>query len=376
MGQPSLEARQRLSRGLLVRVALVGARSFPANHGGLEVVVEELAHELSSNHDVSVYASTFNGSQDSDVTVVTSWSWKGKYTHTASQMLSGLAQLKRDRHDVVHIHGVGPAFILLLWSRRRRATKVLVTAHGLDWERDKWPRPARAIFRTVALAALRRADAVSAVSAETAASLELLLGHPVSFISNGLRLPPLRAPLVDLPDKYAVVMSRITPEKNIGAVVRAWDDSVKRVQGPLVVIGGGNGSYASNYERDLRDFQNPNVIWLGALPRPDALSILRQAGLFVSMSKIEAQPMSVIEALSLGIPTLLSDIPEHRAVAGDAASYVALSDVDEFVYRLLSPPDLNSRPRDLRRSFWLARDWRIVTSEYVDWYRKALTQIS
>lgn len=351
-----------------MKIALVGARSFPAAHGGLEVVVEALAYELAKSNAVTVYAGDGSADPSNSIDVVRSPALRGKYTHTASQMLSGLARLRGARHDVVHIHGVGPAFILLLWSRRSRRAKVFVTAHGLDWEREKWPTFARLAFRKISVMALRRADFVSAVSRQTASSLEPLLGRSVEFISNGVSLPESGEAVPDLPAKYAVVMSRLTPEKNVESIVRAWTPAIADTWGPLVVIGGGKGSYASEYEESLRQIQNDRVIWAGSLPRADALATLRSAALFISMSRTEAQPMAVIEALTLGVRVVLSDIPEHRQVADDAGDYVSLLTESLLEQRLMELGEIDPSAREERRQFWLSQSWQRIAAEYESWY--------
>lgn len=354
-----------------MRIALVGSRSFPASHGGLEVVVEELARSLSQGNAVSVYAGRSVEQSTSSIEVVRSPAVRGKYTHTATQMLSGLAHLKRRPYDVVHIHGVGPAAILLLWPRKNRSPVVVVTAHGLDWERDKWPKAARAIFRQVALAALKRADAVSGVSHQTASTLQAQLGRPVAFITNGVRIPDLSDPYPDLPQKYSVLVSRLTPEKNIESVVRAWTPAVADVHGPLVVIGGGKGSYAKDYERELKEMTNPRVIWTGPLARSQALSTTDRARLFLSMSKVEAQPMAVIEALTLGTRAVLSDIPEHRQVAAEAGYFIPLAQIDSLESHLLALPPAPIYEQQERQRFWTANTWEKVAQQYTTWYASA-----
>ncbi len=49
--------------------------------------------------------------------------------------------------------------------------------------------------------------------------------------------------------------------------------------------------------------------------RADVRPLLNQADVFVSASKVECHPVAVLEAMAVGLPCLLSDIPPHRALA-------------------------------------------------------------
>ena len=40
------------------------------------------------------------------------------------------------RYDVVHIHAEGPAFFA--WLPKMFGKRVVVTVHGIDWQREKW----------------------------------------------------------------------------------------------------------------------------------------------------------------------------------------------------------------------------------------------
>ena len=40
------------------------------------------------------------------------------------------------KYDVVHIHAEGPAFFC--WIPKIFGKKVIVTVHGIDWQREKW----------------------------------------------------------------------------------------------------------------------------------------------------------------------------------------------------------------------------------------------
>lgn len=352
-----------------MRIAEVGARSLPARHGGLEVVVEALVEHMGKSNDVTAFVSEGGGEAPGKVVVTRAVA--GKYTHTASQLLSSYSQLRSGHFDVVHIHGVGPSFITLLggWG----SSCICVTVHGIDWDRAKWPPLARRAFRAVAVAALKRATAVSAVSASTAELASQYIGRPVHVIENALDMPDeVDVADLELPAKYSTVISRLTPEKNIETILSAYTEDVAGRLGPLVIVGGGGGSYADDYEKKLIALAGANVLWFGQQDRSRALSILRKASLFIAASTLEAQPMSVIEAHALGKQLLLSDIPAHHEVAGQDALYFDPLNAPQLE-RLLMTIEAGAIPK--RSSKWVDRTWDKVAVEYEEWFASCIETV-
>lgn len=364
-----------------LKIALVGCRNFPAKHGGLEVVVESIANHI-AERDLSVHVFVGETEGEADKTVETpglatfyvhaTKAIKGKYWHTASQVLTGISGVRRLGPDIVNIHGVGPAFPLAFSKKAFGDAPTLVTAHGLDWERAKWPPIARWIFKKVALRALKNATSVSCVSTSVGSDLAALLGVEVVITPNGFDPVEVQgdAP-IDLPPRYSVVMSRLTPEKNIEEVLNAYDSEISSLLGPLVVLGGGGTSYTESYELKLREMAaERDVLFLGELDREKALSVLNGASLFISMSKLEALPMAVIEAMSMGVPLLLSDIPPHRELCADASRYASLDSPEDLRELLLT----HEPEYEIRRRVRAALDrvelltWERSTDAYVAWY--------
>lgn len=344
-----------------MRVALVGARRFPAGHGGLEVAVAALAREYAARgHDVHVVCNDSSGQTMPGVEIHEVAAIRTKHLHTASQVLASQQVISSLRPDVVHVHGVGASFPLLIQGRDRRE-QTFLTCHGIDWNREKWSPGARAVFAGVCRRSIKRAAAVSAVSSPVAAELSDFVERPVVTIPNGLDLPQLRAERpVGLPERYLVTTCRLTPEKNVESLVAAFDNpAVAERFGALVVVGGSQTSYSDGYEKDLRDLAGPSVHFAGARSRDETLRIVADAEAFASASRLEAHPLAVLEAIALGRPVLLSDIPAHRATAPDA-SFFPIDDAGAVEKSLLDAP--------LKVSQTAIPDWRTIAGHYLDWF--------
>jgi L-malate glycosyltransferase len=75
--------------------------------------------------------------------------------------------------------------------------------------------------------------------------------------------------------------------------------------------------------------------------------ILPQYDLYVMASKFEGFSLSVLEAMAMGMPLLLSDIASFREQAEDIASYFSLDNSSDFVAKLTSLMNMDSSERRL-----------------------------
>ena len=64
------------------------------------------------------------------------------FRHSSQKNFSGKLKLlcgtclRPGKYDVVHIHAEGPA--AMCWLPKLFGKRVIVTVHGLDWQREKW----------------------------------------------------------------------------------------------------------------------------------------------------------------------------------------------------------------------------------------------
>jgi glycosyltransferase involved in cell wall biosynthesis len=98
---------------------------------------------------------------------------------------------------------------------------------------------------------------------------------------------------------YFLYLGRLAPEKGVRFLVGLWHE----IEAPLLVVGDGP-------ERDaLRSIAGPGVSIQEAVTGDEVPAILRGArALLVPSQWYEGQPRSVLEAYSVGVPVLASDI--------------------------------------------------------------------
>ena len=132
-----------------MKIAMFGHKRIPSREGGVEIVVEELAkREAALGNDVIVYnrkghhvsGSKFDVDNDcinlKNVKIKTVFTFQNSKLNAIVYSFLSAIRVSFSRCDVVHIHAEGPAsmsFLPKLFGKR-----VVVTIHGLDWQRAKW----------------------------------------------------------------------------------------------------------------------------------------------------------------------------------------------------------------------------------------------
>jgi glycosyltransferase involved in cell wall biosynthesis len=303
-----------MSRSL--RIAMIGCRGVPASYGGIERHVEEVGARLvERGHQVTVFNRPGYAGEDAPgehrgMRVVTLPAVGTKHLEALSH--SGLAAVHavRQRHDVYHFHALGPGLFASL-ARAAGRGRVVLTVHGLDFQRAKWSPAAAWCIRQAEAVAVRSAHGLVVVAPELVEHYRNAFGIEATFIRNGVtaRVPSSRA----TGDPVILFVGRLTPEKGPHLLLEAF----RRIAEPrlrLVIVGGSSHTddYVTDLERAART--DPRVDLRGYVYGQELTDLYAGARLFVQPSSLEGMPLTVLEAAACGAPLLTSDIAVHRAM--------------------------------------------------------------
>jgi glycosyltransferase involved in cell wall biosynthesis len=303
---------------------MIGARGVPATFGGVEHHVEELGSRLAQRgHEVVVYSrrgyadppiSRYRGMQVVALPTVGT-------KHLDAIVQSTLATLDAVRRgfDIVHYHAIGPGIPAFL-PRYLSPIKVALTVHGLDAQRAKWGRGARAVLSTADWLSARVPDATIVVSRDLARHYESVHGRETEYIPNGVD-EPMPAALDEIGRRwgltrgsYLLFVGRLVPEKAPDLLLRSF----RRMTSRLALVIAGGSSFTDEYVRALtRAADADERVLLPGYVYGDTLNELyANAAAFVLPSTLEGLPLTLLEAVSFGIPVVVSDIPPNLEVVG------------------------------------------------------------
>jgi glycosyltransferase involved in cell wall biosynthesis len=208
--------------------------------------------------------------------------------------------------------------------------RLVVTVHDLAFERypGMFPRTWRTIYRMGLRAAVRRADAILTPSRHTAEDvLSRTKVDPAKLhvVPLAAAPPPREVDIADALGRlkvrapYVLFVGTIEPRKNLVRLVRAY----RRVAGTglphALVLAGPLGWQHEALMRELALEGPGEIVMTGALDAGDLDAVFRAADAFVYPSLYEGFGLPVLEAMTRGVPAIVSNTSSLPEVTGDGA---------------------------------------------------------
>jgi glycosyltransferase involved in cell wall biosynthesis len=257
--------------------------------------------------------------------------------------------------------------------------KVVVTYHGPDYERKKWPVPAKWVLRLGESLGCLFAHRVIAISQYLADS-KLKGRARTEVIPNGVAMPEGAAGEGGIhaygleKQKYILAVARFVPEKALHDLISAFN--IAKPEGHKLAIVGA-ADHQDDYSRGLAEQAkgNKDVVLTGFLSGRDLQEIYAHAGLFVLPSYYEGLPIALLEALSYGLSVIASDIPANREVGLPEERYFkpgAVRDLAqklvEFSGKTLSPEQKAKQAALLKERY----DWDDIARRTLKVYQQVM----
>ncbi|HEX9467132.1 MAG TPA: glycosyltransferase family 1 protein [Acidimicrobiia bacterium] len=233
-------------------------------------------------------------------------------------------------------------------------------------------------------AAAKRARLVIAVSefcADEIAQHTAIARPRIRIVPNGVHREPSSEERVarvrqqlGLDDRpYLLWVGSGEPRKNVGLLVEAFARLDPAVAPHRLVLVTPDGRLPAVQGR--LDVLGDRVHLLGYVARDQLFALFAGADLFAFPSRHEGFGIPVLEAMAQSTAVVCSDIPALREVAGDAAQFVAVGDVDGWIDALTTllsddaaRADLVARGRDRVAGY----SWERCVEATVAVYREAL----
>ena len=169
----------------------------------------------------------------------------------------------------MHIHAEGPAFFA--WLPKMFGKRVVVTVHGIDWQREKWQSGLGSKFiHQGEKNAAKYADEVIVLSKGVQDYFKETYGRETHFIPNGVNRPVVReAKLITdhfglEKDSYILFLGRLVPEKGIRYLVEAFKNvnELAKKDNRIVCVHKENGGVSSARNAGLKIATGEYVIFI------------------------------------------------------------------------------------------------------------------
>jgi glycosyltransferase involved in cell wall biosynthesis len=356
--------------------AILGSRGFPSTYGGYETLVRHLAPYLVRNgHEVTVYCRNRDDGRRSwsaeGVRCVATPGHDSKSLSTLTFGLTATLDAVFRRFDSILVLNIANGF----WfpGLRLARTPFAVNTDGIEWERGKWSRLGRAVFRTGARMTARNADTLVCDSRAIGRIWNEQFGRDSTFIPYGA--PVLETVARDRldaegisDDEYLLVVARLVPENNVELVLDALELLGDRAPRAVIV---GSANFESPIEARLqRMSQAGRVRWLGHVHDQRLLAQLwAHSSVYVHGHSVGGTNPALLQALGAGAPALALDTQFNAEVLPYAeqlfpAEAEALA---EKIHTVVTSSEMRAELRNRGRAVVRERySWNGVCRAYMD----------
>lgn len=371
-----------------MKIAMIGHKRIPSREGGVEIVVDKISTELvKRGHSVVAYnrrghhvsGKEFEAKQN--LKEYNGIKLKTVFTFQSSKLnaivYSILASIKAaiGRYDVVHFHAEGPAsmcFLPKLFGKR-----VVVTIHGLDWQRAKWGGFATRFLKYGEKNAAKYADEIIVLSKNVQQYFLDTYGRETVYIPNGIDRPEIISDEIIKSkygierDGYILYLGRLVPEKGVHYLI----DAYKKINTSKRLVIAGGSSHTDTYAQELRRLaeNDSRIIFTDFVQGETLGSLYSNAYAYCLPSDLEGMPLSLLEAMSYGCCCLTSDIPECTEVCCDNAVYFNKSDIEDLrskVQLLLDNEDLVKKYKDISADYICSKfSWQDIVDKTLKLYK-------
>lgn len=315
-----------------LKVAIVGTNGIPAAYGGYETLADNLAKQIGTVVDMTVYCSKtqkqkhfVNGSVYNNAKL----KYYGLKANGLQSMIYDTITLVRSaiKDDVIIYLGPGAGFVLPVLRLFGCKKNIIVNHGGLnEWEREKMSPFERRVAKLGHKCAARHSTYNIADNYLYRESLRHNFGTDSIVIRYGgdhaQEVPYSEELLTKYPfldKKYAVSVSRAQVDNNLHVVLEAYSRMPERL---LVLV---SNWQVSDYGKELREKycnKYPNIFVLDAVYEPSEINAIRSNAQFYihSHSRCGTAP-SLCEAMSLGLPIIAFDVPVNHETTREKALF-------------------------------------------------------
>ena len=329
---------------------MIGHKRVLSREGGVEVVVEELSTRLVKlGHQVDIYNRKGKNVQDknADKDKQKLKEYKGARIITIptinkkgvdALIYSFFATIRAlfGKYDVLHYHAEGSC--AMLWIPHLFKKRIVVTIHGLDWQRSKWGGFATKYIKFGEKCAAKYADEIIVLSKGVQKYFKETYNRDTNFIPNGVNKPEIKEANIIKEkyglekDSYVLFLARIVPEKGLHYLI----DAFKQIDTDKKLVIAGGASHTNDYLENIKTkaLEDDRIIMTGFVQGDELAELFSNCCLYCLPSDVEGMPISLLEAMSYGCNCLVSDIEENTQVCGEYAETFEKGNIEDLKRKL------------------------------------------
>ncbi len=370
-----------------MKIAMIGHKRIPSREGGVEVVVQELSTMLvKDGHQIDAYNRKGKNVQDSNadkdkknlkeykgVRIITIPTINKKGIDALLYSFFASIRALFGKYDVLHYHAEGSC--AMLWIPHLFKKKIVVTIHGLDWQRSKWGGFATKYIKFGEKLAAKYADEIIVLSKGVQKYFKETYNRDTNFIPNGVNKPEIREPKIIKEkyglnkDGYILFLARIVPEKGLHYLIEAY----KQINTDKKLVIAGGSSHTNDYLEKIKKMasKDSRIIMTGFVQGEELEELYSNCYLYCLPSDVEGMPISLLEAMSYGCNCLVSDIEENTQVVGKYAKTFNKGNIESLKEELENMINYTQENKEKIANYVLnTYNWDKIVKETEELYAK------
>lgn len=243
---------------------------------------------------------------------------------------------------IIHLHSFfsGDTALAL---QKRTALPLVVTEHFTGFARNILTPSEMKLARRV----YARSQMNIAVSEPFARLLKEKTGQPFHYVPNLVDIDyfkPSATPGRQVEVPRFIMVGGLLPKKNHALLIRAFAGYLENHRGKLIIVG--RGTEREALQSMIDDLgRGDDIRLVGFKTRDEVLELLQQSDYYLLSSRYETFGISMIEAMSTGLPALSTRCGGPESIITDETGLLVDDDVDAFLQGLVN---LTAREWDRR----------------------------
>ena len=205
--------------------------------------------------------------------------------------------------------------------------------------------------------------------------------NDVVYIPNGVDtskfkpIPNQKCPTkIPKGSKVILCVGRIAYQKNPFGLVETVEEINK--QGfKITLLWAGDGELMNELKEFIKEKNAKHITLLGRVPHEDLPKYYSSADAFILASFYEGQPLTLLEAMSQGLPCIVSDIYNMSHIVdeskcGKVINFKNKEKAAKDIISYFKSPKFKKDKSNIRKFTVKNKDWKVISEEYLTEWRK------
>jgi glycosyltransferase involved in cell wall biosynthesis len=268
----------------------------------------------------------------------------------------------------------------MAWLSKLSGKKTVIQMHGLEWKRSRWGRSGVYLHHFLEKWSLLSKSHLTAVSKVQCDYFMQKYGITAKYIPGGVdiknRIEANEILRIGLkPKKYILFASRLVKDKGAHYLIPAF----RKLDTGFRLVIAGDVPNEDKYKKELLTLagDDKRIVFPGFVEGRLLEELFSNAWMYVQPSEIEGLSIALLEAMSYGLPCLVSDIPENREAIGDCGLTFKNRNVSDLNKKLrfilkngLDTENLSERTIQRVKECY---SWDSIAAEFNDYYQAILS---